>query len=156
MSFDGNCNHEHHAIFHLTTYSEGRVIKFVYVWRVALVKRVKSMTTKRMKNSLLRKKSSLCTQWLFLSWFSHCICLPLRESGNEWFSKSHKKKVKKKKNFSVRRLFNVNFILAFCRQCGKNMLKNSFASKSTIPSTIHALGPFLRSSTFFVYFLLLL
>lgn len=95
---------------------------------------------------------------IILSRFSHCICLLLRESGNEWFSKSHIKKVRsqvKKKSFSVRRLFDVNFILAFCRQCGKNVEK-IFCIE--IYNPIHHTRPWALFTflNFFVYFLLLL
>lgn len=73
---------------------------------------------------------------------------------SDFLSHTHKKS--RKTFFSVRRLFDVNFILEFFLSTvwsGKKMLKNSLASKSTIPSTIHALGLFLRSSIFFRVFL---
>lgn len=87
---------------------------------------------------------------IILSWFSHCICLLLRESGNEWFSKSHKKRSQEeRKKLFCQAIVRCEFYSRFFVDSGKKMLKNSFASKSTIPSTIHALGLFLRSSIFF-------
>jgi hypothetical protein len=96
---------------------------------------------------------------IILSWFSHCICLLLRESGNEWFSKSHKKKKSRKKLFCqaiVRCEFYSRLFFLSTVWSGKNV-EEFFCIE--IYNPIHHTRPwafFTFLNIFFVYFLLLL